>query len=332
MREIIQCLMDWVESIPSDEKPHQVLRALAKESLKKAHMEESKRQFTNKDIVAAAEVITNEPANKWVNWNKTVLPYWKTRKKEVIALAEKRNLDCYPELGAHIPKNAGRGHESLYWIKAEPIPESANNDDEQNSTVDPNKTQDQSRISFQYELAENGEVKTNWWVKWLFHDGHIRLRSWHIWLIFGWLITLGSGVVAISYLSWLGLTVPKPVTTRELTALIGIFAFPYGIWFFFIRSWLRLFEDRIVVAPELITAIGQKSAQLEWFRNGNLRMIRLVSYTAPCPICGATVHLDNGEPDFPRRLVGRCTDSPREHIFSFDRVTKKGTVLRSPIL
>lgn len=98
----------------------------------------------------------------------------------------------------------------------------------------------------------------------------------------------------------------------------------------FIRPWLRLFEDRIVVAPELITAIEQKSAQLELFRNGDLRIIRLVSYTAPCPVCGATVHLDNGEPDFPRRLVGRCADSPREHIFSFDRVTKKGSVLRSP--
>ncbi|WP_341327737.1 hypothetical protein [Methylotuvimicrobium sp. KM2] len=49
MREIIQCLMDWVGSIPSDEKPHQVLRALAEESLKKADLEEKKRRFTNKD-------------------------------------------------------------------------------------------------------------------------------------------------------------------------------------------------------------------------------------------------------------------------------------------
>lgn len=324
--------MDWVDSIPSDEKPHQVLRALAKESLNKAHMEESQRRFTNKEIVAAADVITNETANKWVNWNKTVLPYWNSRKKEVIALAEKSNLDCYPELGFYIPKNAGRGNESRYWIKAEPLPENADNDEEQNPEADPDKTQNKTRISFQYELAENGEVKTTWWAKWLFHDGHIRLSSWHIWLIIGWLITIGGSVVALSFLAWLGLTLPKPVTTRELTAFIGIFVFPYGIWLFFIRPWLRLFEDRIVVSPELITAIEQKSAQLELFRNGDLRIIRLVSYTAPCPICGATVHLDNGDPDFPRRLVGRCADSPREHIFSFDRVTKKGSVLRSPIL
>ncbi|WP_341327736.1 hypothetical protein [Methylotuvimicrobium sp. KM2] len=150
----------------------------------------------------------------------------------MIALAEKRNLNCYPELDSYIPEKAGRGNESLYWIKAEPLPETGNNDDEKNSAIEPDKTKNQSRISFQYELAENGEVKTTWWAKWLFHDGQIRLSSWHIWFIAGWLITLGGSVIALSYLAWLGLTIPKPVTTRELTIFISIFALPCGVWIF----------------------------------------------------------------------------------------------------
>ncbi len=40
MREVIQCLIDWINKDPSDEKPHRVLRALAQESLKKAGFEE----------------------------------------------------------------------------------------------------------------------------------------------------------------------------------------------------------------------------------------------------------------------------------------------------
>ena len=40
-------------------------------------------------------------------------------------------------------------------------------------------------------------------------------------------------------------------------------------------------------------------------------------------------YLKDGEPDYPRRLVGRCHESPREHVFSFDRVTRRGCVLRA---
>ncbi len=86
-----------------------------------------------------------------------------------------------------------------------------------------------------------------------------------------------------------------------------------------------------MTAPELMVALNETSAQLELFRDGDLRLIRLVRYTSPCPVCGATIHLENGDPDYPRRLVGRCSESPREHIFSFDRVTRRGHVLRSPI-
>jgi hypothetical protein len=329
MREEIQCLMDWLNSKINDDKPHRILRALAEESLKKADLEEEKRRFTNKDIVAAANEPTQEnKANKWVNWNKTVLPYWNTKKKFVIQLAREKGLNSYPELGFYIPEKAGRGNESLYWLKAEPLPESKDNEEKQSSELEQGKARDKSRISFQYDLAENGEVKPIWWAKRLFHDGQILLSRWHIWIIIGWLIILGGSAVALSYISWLGLTIPRPVTTRELTALITIFVLPYTVWIVFIKPWVRLFDDRIVVAPDLLVAMEQKSAQLELFREGDMRMIRLVSYTAPCPICGSTIHLDKGEPDFSRRLVGRCTESPREHIFSFDRVTQKGTSLR----
>jgi hypothetical protein len=53
MRGVIQCLIDWLDSEPSDEKGHRILRALAQESLKKADFDESKRRFTAEEIVAA---------------------------------------------------------------------------------------------------------------------------------------------------------------------------------------------------------------------------------------------------------------------------------------
>ena len=46
-------------------------------------------------------------------------------------------------------------------------------------------------------------------------------------------------------------------------------------------------------------------------------------------ICGAKVQVDSGEREFRGRLVGRCQESPDEHAFSFDRVTRSGKALTS---
>jgi len=83
------------------------------------------------------------------------------------------------------------------------------------------------------------------------------------------------------------------------------------------------------MAPESFIGFRDKPAQLELITAANKKKsIQLVRYKASCPICGAPVYLDNGKPDFPRRLIGRCSESPREHIYSFDRVTRMGYALR----
>lgn len=164
--------------------------------------------------------------------------------------------------------------------------------------------------------------------KWLFSNGQIQMSMMKIWLIIGFLFLLGFISVGFSYISFIVLSVPKPVTTQDLTTIISIFVIPASVWLFFIRPWVRLFDDRIVQAPDLLVALSEKQAQIELYKEGDLRFIRLVRYSAPCPACGATIYLDDGKPDFPRRLVGRCSESPREHIFSFDWVTKRGAILR----
>jgi hypothetical protein len=328
MTEVIQCFIKWLDSIPNDERAHQVLRALAQESLTKARLDENLRRFTNKDIVAAARVTTNETANKWVDWNQSVLPYWNSKKDQIIGFARKQGLNAYPNIGYYIPEKGGRGIESRYWLIAEPLPEI--NDEEQLLTDEASSSAKQTNI--RYQIEENGEVAPSWIARWLLHDGQIRLSIRLLVAYFGLLLILFAFVVVLSLISWTGLSVPRPVTTLDLTTLISIFAVPYTVWLIFIKPCLRLFDDRIVPAPELLVSFKEKSAQLELFKDGDLRLIKLVRYTAPCPICGATLHLEDGAPDYPRRLVGRCYDSPREHIYSFDRATQKGTVLRSPII
>ncbi len=326
MREVIQCLIVWLDENSSDVKAHQILRTLATESLKIAAFEESIRRFTGAEIVEA--IGEDHPnANDWIDWNRTVRKYWGAREKQIIDLARKRGLKSYPK--PERISTTGGPHLTTYLIKAEPLPVVVNGTEP--SQEQSGKAAEHQQTTIYYEVAENGEVKTAWGTKKLLRDGQIRLSKRHIWAIIIGLLILGGGTVLFSYISLIAFTVPKPVTTRELANFLFIFVLPYTIWIFFIRPWVRLFDDRIVPAPEILLSIKEKPAQLELFRDGDLRLIRLVRYSAPCPICGATIELENGSPDYPRRLIGRCYESPREHVYSFDRVTRRGIVLRSPI-
>ena len=56
--------------------------------------------------------------------------------------------------------------------------------------------------------------------------------------------------------------------------------------------------------------------------------IKAVSYSAICPICQGKIFAKSGGLEFFGRIIGRCNNSPVEHIFSFDHVSRRGVYLR----
>lgn len=324
MREVIQCLIDWLDSEPSDEKGHRILRALAQESLKKSEFEESKRRFTADEIVAAVgESIGNADPKKWIDWTGSLRKYCETREPQIMEFARKRGLPHYPKPERKSTKG-GPGRHTTFYIKAESIPEIM--DDDQ-AIEDVKAGNNSVNLQASYQMTELGEVKPSWMASWFFRHGQIKLRQWHVWIVLSWLLTIGGLAVLIAYAGWLSLSVSRPVTTSDITLLVSIFAIPYSAWVTIIKPWILLFDDRIVLAHEVFTNFYEQSAQFELLRDGDLRVVRLVRYSAACPICGATIYLEKGEPDYKRRLVGRCYESPREHVFSFDRITRCGRLL-----
>lgn len=327
MKEVIQCLINWLESEPSEEKPYLVIKALATESIKVADSDDYIRSFSGRDIINTIFIDSpnDKPINpnKWIDWSRSLYPYWDSRRHKVIAFARRNDLDSYPELERK--KGGGRGKETTYLIKSVPL--QALTDDEPESLPD-NTPNEIKRNVIDYELTPHGAVEPSWLAKWLFRNGQLRLTDFQRMAIILGLIAIGGLPVFMSYISWLSYLVPQKVTTREIALFPLIIAFPYVVWVWLVVPCIRLFEDRIVLAYELLMTFKEKPAQLELLRVGDTSFIRLVRYTAPCPICGATIYLEKGEPDYPRRLVGCCYDSPREHVFSFDRVTQKGIVLK----
>jgi len=94
-----------------------------------------------------------------------------------------------------------------------------------------------------------------------------------------------------------------------------------------------LFEWRIIMAPTGMIALNELDVQLEMVRDPKLgrhdpATIRLVRYSSVCPHCGGMVSVVKGGKDFPNRLVGRCQENPSEHVYSFDRLSCVGRMLR----
>ena len=325
MRQVIQCLIDWLNKEVSDEKPHRILRALAYESLKKADFDDHKRRFTADELVAAAdEILKPTDAKKWIDWPGSFTDYWQTREPQIIEFARQQGLQVYPK-PVRLSTRGGPGNVTTFFIKAMPLPEISPKEQAFQAQQDKDTGQHQAH----YEISSHDEIETAWIAKWLFKNGQLHLRSWPVWVIIGWLLLIGGSISAVSYVGWISSSIPHPVTTRELTLLLSLFGIPYLIWTVVIRPWIRLFDDRIVLAHDLLINFKEKPAQFELLKDGELRLIRLVRYSAACPLCGATLYLEEGAPDYPRRLVGRCHESPREHVFSFDRVTRKGKSLRN---
>jgi ribosomal protein S27AE len=150
-----------------------------------------------------------------------------------------------------------------------------------------------------------------------------------IWPALIWLVIIGLGVVLILY----GMSIrATPVTTSDLIVLIYI-----GLLGWYsnrqIARFGRLVDDRIILASDHMVGFREFGVCLELFKPDaagpdSPKSARMIKYAAKCPTCGAQVLLAEGEPDFPRRMVGRCQESPREHLYSFVRATRTGYRLR----
>ncbi|MDO7083253.1 hypothetical protein WNY51_06530 [Pseudocolwellia sp. AS88] len=91
---------------------------------------------------------------------------------------------------------------------------------------------------------------------------------------------------------------------------------------------------RITIAPQWLMRFSQLTAQIESIKldkirkNGRpYRKLEFVIYEGKCPICNNIVEVEKGKRQFKGRLIGICNESPREHVFSFDHVTKKGKLI-----
>jgi hypothetical protein len=170
--------------------------------------------------------------------------------------------------------------------------------------------------------------KASWYVK---PFKSIELSAWRLFLF----ISLPIVLMVIIYFLFI-----QPIFTPTSIELLILFSFA-GFYFWVWRIVLPFYEAntmRIAIAPLWMIKLSQVTAQIESVPLDRLRKtgrpyrrLEFVIYEGKCPICQNRVEVEKGKGQFKGRLIGMCSESPREHKFSFDHITKKGVLLTGSI-
>lgn len=315
---------NWKEAFRLDVK---LLQAICHLSI--ANPEQVDEGFTPREVVEKVSEIKGGPWSDLedkerisrdvrIQWN-NLLETWEAKKEGVVQKLAAEGADFFPELKK--TEGGGAGNPSRYRIEWHPLAETEreafnireNSINQQNASDAAYICEDIQSTNTLVNLFANG-YQLHGWRKYLYISG-VGLP-----LLFGW-------VLLVVFL--LGLTYLDNLEAKSLfNSFFALATFSILIWKT-IGPLIRLPEDQIVLAPWWLQS-DDKDRLLE--RRAPPRYqdksIKAVRYTAKCPVCGGKVHAKSGGLEFWRRIVGRCENSPREHVFSFDHVTRRGTSLR----
>jgi len=233
--------------------------------------------------------------------------------QEVAADAGLRHYVC------PIKEKSDGGHSSKYHLEMVPIPD---------DVLYQKKKAAQGEITYIRDL----EPKPSWWARFILNKGY-RVAGWRRRLLMTYF--LGTLLLAAGTLGflWLVMLFSPKLTLNELGLSILVTLVIAGAAWETLSPFIRLFEWRIIMAPTGMIALNELDVQLEMVRDPKLgrhdpATIRLVRYSSVCPHCGGMVSVVKGGKDFPNRLVGRCQENPSEHVYSFDRLSCVGRMLR----
>lgn len=328
MRALVDCLNDWLTSHRDDAGAYSLLTALTLETLKRVDSPSaSQREFDAQDLAAAAgrpEATDFDASKRWVTG----------RGLETYAAARRKIIEDHFRAAGHATclrptrRSPGGKHRAVWYLEQYPLPDDAV--EPIDSAPPPPGSGGAQAAKVQYEFTPPGQVKAAWYTRPLIGAGSFVTRSWRGLL---WAVALLLPVVyllANAFLT-LGFTyLRRPVQTADLASLVVMATLAWFVWRTFVRPMAWLLEDRIIPASELWVAWSEDNAQLELTKDEQgHRRLQLVRYTAVCPICAGTLELRYAQEPNKRRLLGCCAEAPHNHVFSFDRVSRRGERLQT---
>lgn len=349
----VRNLLAWLTTQQPECAQRRAAVAIAEQTIKKLESGAPSLELRSDDIADQADVPAYKDPTQARRWMRSLAleKYFDTWRSHQISWLKEYRPDAGYSVGLRIQTSRGGRHNATtYSLVRVPLAvDPAIGSELANDSVPPERPESIEPAMCDAQISEDADSSTSkigstgpivryemtfcepgeltLWGRLIFGKGGVPKRSWRFRLIAGRFI----GFVVAGFLIFLaGVVLPLsgyvPLNGGLLAASLVALVFMY--WND-VRPFVRLVEDRIHMAGDgLMKEI--KPAQLEIWREQGETVWRLVRYTSSCAVCASPLDVQRGEPDFPRRLVGRCSESPREHVFSFDRITRRGAALIGP--
>lgn len=316
-RQLAEILID---AIPSDRKLEwsgKVMAYLASETMHSAEHGGLAPRVSTKAIHTDLGGNPNQEPSQWLSgiWRKIEQRHFPEIESRLIELCRKSGLKVYPVL------EKDGGSPAFYRLGTRELPPSENSSPEIDDEVSPNLICYEPALTL--KLSRLGKLIFGQGLRWT----AVKRYSYLFWQLF-FLIAVAAFELMLWAILWFSV---GPLTGQELVVTAMAIVVPVAAYWHF-HEVFRLWEDRLMIAPDWSLAWKEFGATIEINRAKNSDQpstILVRRYTATCPICGWMVKLDRGEPDFPHRIVGRCEENPREHVFSFDRSSRRGKLFES---
>lgn len=322
-----QVLLNWLRQEGGNQRIPQVLTLLAENTV--AELREGR-------IPPAAEVealarqhadvhggtLGDKTAGRWLRRSE-VEKWWDARRPAIEQACRRSRLGCLPVLA--IKAGGGRSNSTEYRLEFEQLDEAPESEAAEPELATVGTYRHEGAIHYKVDPA-----RTSLCVRWLSTTPQFHIGSWRgrllvtmvllalAWVLFNWVIAC------------LSLWPNQSISSRNLFTIVIAALQTWLMWFIF-SPLSRLPWRRVTLASDVMLGSDQMYGQFRLIRDTQKKTpggwFSVVRHWGTCPICSADVDIRSGSPTFPGRLVGRCSDSPLEHVFSFDPVTLAGVSL-----
>lgn len=313
MDSALRCGLSFLETYSGTKagsRPFQVLRRVLNYCKEHSTDADDDIEFTWKDI---ADRVDHEGEGKSLKKHlRAAIDLLDELKPGLNQIALDSGYEYVPSLSLR-SSGTGSGNLNRYLLHAEPA-----------QTQDLIKKSKVPKGFIRYTLETID--KPNWRSRWI--DGLVA-KGWIRRFIVS-LVCFGIPLAALVF--WFGVeALVQQTSVFGVLKTIVIYGILEVVIYFTISLFYNSIVKRIIMAPTSIAPFNRKNYQLEYIRTGEakengipVRKLRLVSYGSVCPLCGGRIEVENHTILFNSRLVGRCYESPREHVFSFDHITRLG--------
>lgn len=251
-----------------------------------------------------------------------VVKWWRAREGHIQQICRDRGCGWMPEL--HVRTGGGRQIQTVYLFHLAQLPPDAAADVD--GTSSDQGSAPEGRLIYRIDPA-----KPALWLRILIGSKPFPINSWRGYLLLG---SVAVDIVLIGLIWWAmahSWARAQPVTTGHLFTLTLAVVISFALWRF--TRPIRLLPTwRVTLGHEGLMSWSTLHGQLRTMHDGETRFagrtFSMVRHWGICPICSAEIDLADGGREFPQRLVGRCSDAPMEHVFSFDPVRLTGAPLR----